>query len=177
MNLEPATPPGPSWHDLYDRAEREVIDMGVSWRTGEAPDVYVIRPVKGRLIVRFPETQPYYVIHNRLARMLHCEPHREGARWRISRVHFVEVVNLLVSIYGSCGVEIHGRAGDRCDTRCQAARGFECVCQCCGKYHGIGTGVSIGTLIGEHTLLIDVGTVMRQYTATVPLRTGWELAS
>ena len=78
--------------------------------------------------------------------------------WEIARTHLRSTVAGLADRFGHVHVYLYFDDRQKCDTRCVAARGVECVCSCGGENHGGADWlrdwrqVGATTLIGAHTL-------------------------
>lgn len=88
----------------------------------------------------------------------------EGARpawerpvWTVSRRVFSAVVGILVEEFGCVEVITDGGLANKCDTRCRAARGDDCVCSCAGTQHG-GGQLSAGEIVVAETTIVDTTT-------------------
>jgi len=108
------------------------------------------KPVEGQLRI----AMPFDPMTRRkfLDLGIHPEWGPAKKRWLVSRDRMPEVLHLLYQQHGPGTVSIRGRAGDRCDTRCQRARGHDCVCSCAGRHHGL-FNESSWLAVGETTLV------------------------
>lgn len=95
------------------------------------PTVY--KPLTGRLRVGIP-----FARDNRYFLKHFGDPVWEPkGYWTLPRSSFTSLTVALLLRYGKpVRVAIAGAEGTRCDTRCQNARGFDCVCSCGGAFHG-----------------------------------------
>lgn len=144
----------------------------------------IIRPVQGRIEIRgLPKNRDSAVSnrqwfkdslqkHIRPVWVLHASDEADYGHWEIARSHLQQMVEAIVRREGEVLLELHYRTNEKCDTRCQNARGFECVCSCLGRAHGGGEGrhwIPVGdtTLIchGEET----VEKVLLTYEDFVPI--------
>lgn len=93
------------------------------------------KPVEGRLRI----AMPYDPMTRRRFLDLGIRPEwdRAKTRWLVSRDRMPEVLHLLYQQHGPGTVIIRGRTNERCDIRCQRARGHDCVCSCAGLHHGL----------------------------------------
>lgn len=56
-------------------------------------------------------------------------------RWLVARAYFAAVIETLKTRFGEVRVITWHRDAERCDVRCQKAKGFECTCSCGGRCH------------------------------------------
>lgn len=112
----------------------------------------VYKPVTGRLRVKMPYRDDSRVM---LTVKVGCLPEWNKAKkvWEVARSHLHDLVFTLLNEYGEeVQVIIDGRESEKCDTRCQAAQGADCVCSCGGRYHG-GLQAFGWTPVGDTTLV------------------------
>lgn len=112
----------------------------------------IIRPVQGWIEVRgLPRNRDSAVSNKQWFKdslQRHIRPkwvthaHHEAGygHWEIARPHLQPVIEAIVRREGEVLLELHYRTNEKYDTRCQNARGFECVCSCLGREHGGGEG-------------------------------------
>lgn len=109
----------------------------------------IIRPIQGRIEVRgLPKNRDPAVPNRQWFKdslQKHIRPnwvsYSSGyGHWEIARSHLQPVVEAIVRREGEVLLELHCRTNEKCDTRYQNARGFECVCSCLGREHGGGEG-------------------------------------
>lgn len=91
------------------------------------------KPVNGRLRIHMP----YRNDTRRKFLALGIRPvwDAKHKQWRVSRERMQEVLHLLFTLYGPGLVIVRGHAQEQCDTRCQRAKGLDCVCSCAGAHH------------------------------------------
>lgn len=73
-------------------------------------------------------------LHEHLGHRIQPE-HRGKGVWAIARPHLRYLVEGLAERFGHVDVVLDFRQSERCDTRCQRARGDECTCSCLGENH------------------------------------------
>lgn len=125
---------------------------------------YIYRPLRGRALLRVP-----FARGNRrwLRDALGCRPEWDSERraWLVAREHLQRAIALLAETHGRVALALEYRLTDRCDIRCQAARGDDCVCSCLGEHHGGGRAVRGWRVVGD-TTLVDSHVHVRRYVVT-----------
>ena len=101
----------------------------------------VRRPAQGRLEVHIPwrEGGNRRVIKRICGPLTRPQWDGDRKRWMIAWAHFTPLIGALKAEYGQVRVITAHCDAEKCDTRCQEARGDDCVCSCGGRFHG-GTG-------------------------------------
>ena len=128
----------------------------------------VRRPAEGRLEVWIP-WQPG---GNRTLIKSACgsltRPERDGQRkrWLIARTHFMALIEALKARYGQVRVITAHCDTEKCDTRCQEARGDDCVCSCGGRFHGGTDGYTRRWILVGTTSLRRYGWSEREWLVT-----------
>ena len=56
-------------------------------------------------------------------------------QWEIARPHFRRLVEALADRFGAVDVYLEYSTTERCDVRCEEARGDDCTCSCLGMNH------------------------------------------
>ncbi len=56
--------------------------------------------------------------------------------WTIARSHLTAVAEAIAIRDGVVDIEMHYNTSEKCDRRCQNARGNDCTCSCEGTRHG-----------------------------------------
>lgn len=139
-----------------------------------SPMVTIVRPVHGRVEIHGmrrpgpgqPANRQWLkdVLGDRIRPTWVPGPQGWDGYWTISREHFDEVTRALAIRLGQVDIDLHYSQLQKCDTRCQAARGTDCVCECMGENHGVGAHAS-WTQVGDTTLIArDVVGVRRRVT-------------
>ncbi len=85
------------------------------------------------------------------------------ARWEIARPHLRSLVEALALKFGEIDLYLEFSMRQRCDKRCQAAEGDDCVCSCLGENHGGAAYWRHWTQVGETTLVSDPEVRERHY--------------
>jgi len=120
----------------------------------------VVRRVKGRLEVRVPYRRGGWrdMWNDAGLRPVYDKP---SGCWLLARTRFNDVIAaLLAAGFGQVQLEIWGNEADRCDERCQGAKGTECVCSCAGQHHG---GGLLGVPVGDTMRIVHQGLVCQRY--------------
>lgn len=85
------------------------------------------------------------------------------ARWEIAKPHLRTLTEALANRFGEVDVYLEFSTTERCHLRCQNAENDDCTCSCRGEHHGGGTYWTRWQLVGEETLIGQVGRVERHY--------------
>lgn len=122
------------------------------------------KPVEGRLRIAMPfDTMTRRKFLDLGIRPVWAPRIGGGGRWLVSRDRMPEVLHLLYQQHGPGTVIIRGHVSDRCDIRCQRARGHDCVCSCAGRHHGL-FNESSWLAVGETTLVRGGEFTEQRYT-------------
>jgi hypothetical protein len=118
--------------------------------------------VDGRLVIKMPYSKTNRTwLKEVLGKRIRPDWNGEEKRWEIARNHFGPVVEALANRLGRIDVYMDFRHVERCDTRCQRARGRECTCSCLGKQHGHGVTHDWKIVDDNHTMVRSSGTLRR----------------
>lgn len=125
------------------------------------------RPVEGRVLTKMPYDggSNRWWLHDHLGDRIQPE-HRGKGVWAIARPHLRYLVEGLAERFGHVDVLLDFRQSERCDTRCQRARGDECTCSCLGENHRGAAYWRNWIEVGETTLVASGGTVRRHLRLT-----------
>ncbi len=98
----------------------------------------VRRPAEGRLRVYIPwrDGGNRKLIKSVCGARSRPEWDGQARRWLIARAHFMPLIEALKARFGQVRVITAHCDTEKCDIRCQEARGDDCVCSCGGSFHG-----------------------------------------
>lgn len=82
-------------------------------------------------------------------------PYWEGY-WTVSREHLTDIAETIAIRDGQVLIEMHYSPTEKCDDRCQKAKGDDCTCSCEGEHHGKAQQAS-WLAVGETTLVRGSG--------------------
>jgi len=83
-------------------------------------------------------------------------PNGYDGHWEIARQHFMTVTRALAERFGQVELAMDFNENERCDRRCQDAKGDDCTCSCLGLHHR--GGVYAGWVeVGDTTLIRSAG--------------------
>lgn len=91
-----------------------------------------------------------------------ARPQLDTDRWRIARSHLQHLVDEVPERFGALELFLDFRTTERCDTRCQRARGDDCTCSCMGANHGGSQYWKQWRLVSETTLVMPTGLKRRR---------------
>ena len=74
-------------------------------------------------------------------------------RWEIARPHLQTLVDAMAERFEVIDVFLEFSLRERCDVRCQQARGDDCECSCLGVHHGGAAYQQHWTRVGPDTLI------------------------
>ena len=77
----------------------------------------------------------------------------EKKYWSVPKSWFTELVESVVTVFGSAYVIQPHHANERCNASCQNARRLECECPCLGKNHGRGGRIDCDVRISDATVV------------------------
>jgi hypothetical protein len=135
------------------QASRPAGGLPLDPRSYRLPLVW--RPVSGSAYVSLPYARGNRQFLESVTGMTHRQYTGNGM-WRLNRSHIRKTVNGLLRRYGEVTLVMDFKSTERCDIRCQTARGDECVCACLARHHGEQAGGSMlgaWRLVGETTLV------------------------
>ena len=98
-------------------------------------------PVEGRLHVVFryrPYNRAWLADHG-----IRAEWDSTRKRWYVSRSKLNVIIRALLEDFPEVLLIRDGLRSQRCDARCQAAKGADCVCGCAGAFHGSNAGSTV----------------------------------
>lgn len=139
----------------------------------------IVRPIHGRLELyglrapRAGEPSNRMMFQDATGRAIRptwipAELGRPGwtGHWTIAREHLTVVAEVIALRDGAIDIEMHYSEAERCDWRCQNAKGSDCVCSCEGEHHGTGEHAA-WKQVGDTTLVRSTGIriVHRRLTA------------
>ena len=135
---------------------------------GRYPDLF--RPLEGRIRLEMPYAPGNRAwLKEQLGERIRPDwvRHGGGGHWEVARNHLRALLEALVDRWGAVDVVLDFNVTEKCDRRCQTARGDDCTCSCLGVNHrGLGGGkewfrVGDTTLISSTTKRVR-GRVTRQ---------------
>jgi hypothetical protein len=126
----------------------------------------VHRPVEGRIETKMPYNGSNRGwLHEHLGQRIQPELRGRGV-WAIARPHLQHLVDGLADRFGHVDVVLDFRVAERCDTRCQRAKGDECTCSCLGENHRGAAHWRHWIQVGETTLIAS-GEIYRRHLRVV----------